>query len=143
MGFLAAPYLLLIQIHQQMSSGQAVGPAISTSLLGRDDDFSQNLYRWWMKRQQGDRDSVAKFFPRGLSRAFVETLDCGLKGEPILARLNELEAEMRLSMENTLATHLQLLPIKTLMPIMCLIFPALALLLVGPMLIHLLEELAK
>lgn len=140
MEFLAAPYEALLSVRQSIQSGRSVNEAIKIYVQSSTADFSRQLGRWWWAKANSVTCSVV--FKPGLQRSFVVTLERGLKGEAIFSQLNDLEEEMRLSMNDSIERHLQSLPIFLLLPLTLLIFPSFLLILIGPILSDLLGGLA-
>lgn len=141
MEFLAPSYRLLLQIRYRMGSGVAVHEALRQSLPCEDGEFERALRRWWQARERGARPRPRDHFLPPLQRVFVETLERGMNGEPILERLGEIEEEMRTNMQDTVERHLQRLPVILLLPLTFLVFPAFLLQLLGPLLSEVLRSL--
>jgi hypothetical protein len=66
--------------------------------------------------------------------SLFQLLAMGMYGEPIVARLRELEVEIRLSCDEQIDLYISALPLKGLVPLLFLQFPAFLLLLFGPIL---------
>ena len=81
--------------------------------------------------------SLKSFYRKRLVAIFKS----GLKGEPILEALKDLEEDLIFASTEDMEKHLQKLPLLSLIPLMLLEFPAFFLLLVAPLLLNLLEAL--
>jgi hypothetical protein len=76
-------------------------------------------------------------------RTVLELAAAGLAGQSILAQLEELRTEILAACDLEIRTHLELLPLKMLVPLLLFQFPAFLILLFGPLLRNLIEELNR
>jgi len=72
-------------------------------------------------------------------RALLNLVPRALAGESVLPRLRELEIEIQRECAIEIERHISLLPIKILMPLMFLMFPAYLMLLLGPLISNFLK----
>jgi hypothetical protein len=141
MDFLAPSYHILLQLRHHLRCGRSVSESLNLSRNFEPSDFQKRLQRWIAAKERGATPRTADHFGTPLQQIFIETLNRGLAGEPILQRLDEIEEEMRLTMIDTLGKHLQRLPILLLLPLTALIFPGFMLLILGPLLNELTRSL--
>lgn len=76
-------------------------------------------------------------------RALLEVLACGLGGQSISAQLESLRSEIANACDLEIKEHIEMLPLKMLAPLLLFQFPAFLLLLFGPLLRHLIQELNR
>lgn len=136
----------LIEIQTSMQNGNSVRVAALDYLDKQEtrDDCAQDLRAFLFALEQGrDGQSVLSMMRSPQRRALFSVLACGFKGQAISQQLTELQAEIVSACEGELKHHLEVLPIKMLMPLLLLQFPAFLLLIFGPLLRHLLEELSR
>ncbi len=138
---LAPPLKAVLEIRLQIENGvsvsQAVRVYVQRNLL---DAFAKELGLWLFAKETG-KSFDEKAFERLYRRRLIELLNYGLKGEPILEALIDLEEDLVFAANEELERHLQKLPLISLIPLMLLEFPAFFLLLLGPLLLNLLSAL--
>ncbi len=140
---LAPPLKAVLEIRLEIENGLSVTESIrSFSKKNPDNFFAQELGHWLFKRETGQIWS-SKFFKTPYRKYFIDILDRGLKGEPILERLQNLEKDLTIAAEEDLEKHLQKLPFLSLIPLMLFEFPAFILLLLGPLILDLLSLLGS
>ena len=76
-----------------------------------------------------------------LGRAVFSLITHGLRGEPVVSRLKELEDEIIRASMDAVDLFVQTLPIKALLPVFFLQFPAFLLILLGPILNAFIKEM--
>lgn len=75
-------------------------------------------------------------------KAFYKLLIQGMKGSSIYESLIRLETEVQSQVDAELNAYLLKLPIKAMLPLVLLIFPAFLLLLIGPLLLDFLAQMS-
>ena len=92
--------------------------------------------QWWMA-YQNQAVTTHWTHSRGtrLTPFFFTLMESGLRGDPILETWCEFEHEVMTSYELQMDQHLQLLPIRVLLPLLLLIFPSICIVLLGPWLV--------
>ena len=158
---LAPPLRAVLEIRLEIENGVSVSQAIrSFSRRASDDIFAKELGLWlfaretgqgldWPARETEARQNKDRLLPYHQKTAFkspyrkqlVDILARGLRGEPVLENLTELEEELKQATEEDLNRHLQKLPFLSLIPLMLFELPAFLLLLVGPLVLDLLSAL--
>ena len=153
----APPLRCLIEIHSSLANGEPARKGIARYLHrpDRGDTLAPLLRRFVFAWEQGHdwralieepRGTLFNGAERALSpqrRALLELIAQSLAGQPILSHLEELRAEIVSACEHEIAEHLELLPIKMLLPLLLFHFPAFLILLFGPLLTKLVEELNR
>lgn len=142
MDFLAPSAACLLHVRHGLECGSSPSDAIRSAIGRGRDDFSVSLRKWWLARERGAPVAVRDLFPAPLQRILIEVFERGLRGEPILSRLSEVEEEMKLAMVDCVERHIQRLPVLMLLPLTGLIFPSFMVLLIGPLVNELLRSLA-
>jgi pilus assembly protein TadC len=138
---MTAPDVLkaLQSIRLNMQSGKTVSRSIELAVANAKDPFSRALRVWKARMDLGQDpvaiiNSVPELRKSSGRRAFIIVLEKGLKGAPIDEFLGELEKEFYRLTELSYDKHLQVLPLKMMMPLMLLILPGVMLLLIAPLL---------
>lgn len=142
MEFLAPSMACLLHVKRRLECGCSTAEALRSVVGQGRDEFAGQLRRWWLARERGVTLRPRDLFPSPLQRVLVEVFERGLKGEPILARLAEIEEEMSWAMADCVDRHIQRLPILLLLPLAGLVFPSFMLLLIGPLLSELTRSLS-
>ena len=131
---LAPSLILLWDVKRAIENGQAASQGIKCFLSReRSEVFHFQTKEWW--------DSLSnpniRFDKRRLNphrRMLLELLEAGMRGLPIAAALKNLEAELILSCEDEISTHVSRLPLILLLPLLGLVFPSMLMLLILPVL---------
>ncbi|MBC7743083.1 MAG: hypothetical protein H7061_12855 [Bdellovibrionaceae bacterium] len=130
---LAPSLILLWDIKRSLERGQSISVGMKSFLSRKKENvFMDQVERWWHSQMNAD----SQFDKRQLSltrKYLLEILEQGLKGQAILENLKSYESELILSCEEEIQTHIAKLPLILLIPLMGMIFPALMLLLIGPL----------
>ena len=138
---LAPPLKAVLEIRLQIENGVSVPQAIRLySQRNLDELFAKELGLWLFAKETGKNYSQ-EVFNTFYRRRLIDLLNCGLKGEPILEALYDLEKDLVFVTNEDLERHLQSLPFISLIPLLLFEFPAFFLLLVGPLLLNLLSAL--
>jgi hypothetical protein len=143
---LAPPLKCLIQIQSSIANGESVRTAMSRYLGNADvsDAFGHVLRKFLLAWEQGhDWRVVLREVSSPHRRALIEILACGLAGQAISPHLESLRSEIVSACDLEIKDHLEMLPLKMLAPLLLFQFPAFLLLLFGPLLRHLVEELNR
>lgn len=143
---LSPPLKCLIEVQTALRNGEAVRVGIARYLESAraSDEFAPDLRRFLFAWEQGQNwRLVVSGVKSPHRRALFDLLATALSGQPILTHLDELRIELIHATEAELNRHLELLPIKMLIPLLVLQFPAFLILLFGPLLSRLIEEMSK
>ncbi len=130
-----SPTLILIwDIRRSLEKGHSVSSGIKIFLERKlATQFIQEVDQWWLS-QNNPLYSFDKNQLNPSRKYLLEILEMGLKGQSILETLKTYEVEMIISCEEEIQSHLAKLPLLLMFPLMGLVFPALMLLLIGPLL---------
>jgi hypothetical protein len=108
------------------------------------DEFGADLRRFIFSWDQGgDWRGYISSIRSPQRRALVDLIATALSGQPILTHLEELKLELVNAIDLEIRGHIELLPIKMLVPLLLLQFPAFLVLLFGPLLSRLIQELNR
>lgn len=143
---LSPPLKCLIEVQTALRNGEVVRVGLTRYLESTraQDEFAANLRRFLFAWEQGQNWRAAIAGVRSPHRrALLDLIATALSGQPIQAHLDELRVELVQATEVEISRHLELLPIKMLVPLLLFQFPAFLLLLFGPLLSRLLEEISK
>jgi hypothetical protein len=146
---LAPPLRCLIEIHSGLQNGEPVRAGLSKYLAVADakDEFAPAVRAFLFAFDHGNdwktvlNDTSAVKSP--FRRTLLEIVACGLKGQSIMAQLQDLQDDIANACDSEIKEHLEILPIKMLIPLLLFQFPAFLLLLFGPLLKSLIEELNR
>jgi len=143
---LAPPLQCLIEIQAALQNGETVRVGIGRyfAVASGQRDFAADLRRFLFAWDQGkDWRSIVVEISSPHRRALVDLIATALAGQPIIAHLEELKSEVVAAVDLEIKNHVELLPIKMLIPLLLFQFPAFLVLLFGPLLNRLIEELNK
>lgn len=132
---------LLLEVRAALENGTSVRTGILQYLKSNHDSMTEIVSTWLIKLDQGQDyfTLLEKLHP--CRRTLLMLLEKGLKGIPILPQIIELEGEIIRSCEAELDEQIQKLPIKLMIPILFLMFPAYLILLLGPLLIGIFAQI--
>lgn len=137
------PLELLITVKRSLERGHSVKNGLSEFIKESSSPWVLEVSQWMSLLQQGlSADTVLRQQISNHRRILLKTLERGLKGESIYQTLNNLEEEIVLACEVSLAQSLGRLPFLLLMPLLLLQMPAFLLLLLGPLLSEFLTALS-
>lgn len=126
--------ILLWDVKRALEKGQSVAAGIKNYLERPKVDPLRHQIEIWWAAQNNSRILYDKSLLNYKRQFLLETLEAGLKGHSILQTLQSLESELILSCEDEIQNHISKLPLLALVPLMFLIFPAMMLVLVIPLL---------
>jgi tight adherence protein C len=140
---LAPPLAVLLHVRYGLSAGRSLRRLIKDVVMKSQlSNFELKLRRWWLAREAGSALNDDYWEDQSLYRqALVQLLEQGLEGRSISEALKDLEEEIRRAMEEELNEFVAALPLKTLFPLLLLIFPSLMLLIFGPLVLKLMESM--
>jgi hypothetical protein len=143
---LAPPLKCLIEIQAALQNGEPIRKGLARYLasVSIDEEFAGDVRQFLFAWEQGrDWKTVITKIKSPHRRVLLDLSANALAGQPILAHLDELKSEIVAAADSEIRTHLELLPIKMLIPLLLLQFPAFILLLFGPLLSHLIQEMNR
>lgn len=138
---LAPPLKCLIVVRTCLENGDATIAAVKKYLQSIDDDFSVVVARWLFELEQGVSPSRPKLTPQ--RKVLLDVLKAGAQGQPIHARLLQLEEDFIQTCNDQMIRDLDILPLKMLIPLMLFQFPAYLFLLFGPLLDQFMRSLSE
>ena len=138
---LAPPLKAVLEIRLLIENGNSVFQSIKLYAKANSEDIFAKELGVWLFSQSTGRTNHSKVFNTFYRRRLLEVLSFGLRGEPILKALCDLEEDLVFISQEFLEQHIQKLPLMSLLPLMLFQFPAFFLLLVGPLLLNLLSAL--
>lgn len=143
---LTPPLKCLIEMQSCIQNGESVrsGLVRFLHLAEPKDSFTLTvrsfLFAW---EQEQNWRAIIGAQKSSYRRALLEIAASGLGGQSVLTHLESLRTEMIAACDLEIREHLELLPLKMLVPLLLFQFPAFLLLLFGPLLRHLIEELNR
>lgn len=130
------PTLVLVShLRYCIERGQSVREALKNLPLLADYKFEQQIIQWLALRDSGVNpqeilDSVKSHY----RQAVLRVLDSGLAGGSVYQALTLIEIEVKEAVAQEVDKFVALLPLKMLVPLLLLQFPAFLILLFGPLL---------
>ncbi len=116
-----------------IENGSSVFVASKKGIQSISGDFALDLTALIVAHEQGRSLSQSELRSTSLyRRALIEVVAAGLKGEPIIKQIAEIEAELCAACEAEVDNFVAKLPIRALLPLMLMQFPAFLLLVLGP-----------
>ena len=149
---LAPPLQLAIEMHSSLANGESIRSGIvrfasdspmsvATNARG---DFARVVRRFLIAWDQSqDWRSILKQVESPYRRSLLELAAIGLGGQSIQAALVELQREIELACDEEIKVHIDMLPLKMLLPLLLLQFPAFMMVLFGPLLSRFIEEMSR
>jgi hypothetical protein len=123
------------EVRWRMQAGRSMNESLRQYLEDATSPFAQSLREWWVMRSQGRELARSRSpFSSHYQRALVHLIGRGCNGEPTLEHLTALESEIEKAAQMELELHVATLPFKVLLPLLFFQFPAYLLLLLGPLL---------
>lgn len=128
-------FTLIGEVRRSLDSGESVRLALRRYAESSRDPFAGQCARWLVLREKGgDVGLVLREIRSPHRRALLNLLERGGRGEPIAPALRDFEDEVLEACRAEMDRHLALLPLRLMGPLLVLIFPALMILLFGPLL---------
>lgn len=113
--------------------GEALGPCLRRLLFDFEPEFRQDILHLLLHFERYGTSVGIKFQCRSsYRREILHLVAQGVAGEPIHARLLELEEEIKRACDDEIERFVALLPVRALLPLLLIQFPAFLLLLFGP-----------
>lgn len=143
---LSPPLHCLLEIQSAIQNGEParLGAEKYLRKASSRDDFVSVVRQFLLAWDQGQ--DVRKITSKAKSphrRALLDVLGMALMGQPVRVHLEGLQREIVAASEDEVQRHLEILPIKMLIPLLFLQLPAFLLLLFGPLLNKLIEEISR
>ncbi len=142
MEYLAPPLDLSVSLRLGLESGQSVSRIIKGIQARERHQMTRDLAIVVTAYERGEPVELPPETENLIYRkALLELIEAGLKGEPVLNQLKELESEILKACDADIEKFVAGLPIRTMIPLMLIQFPAFLLLLLGPLVSELLKGL--
>lgn len=141
---LAQPYVFVETLRYCLESGESLMAIIKRYTKETHGEFSLTVAEWF-ERSQLER-YVAGDFQKTLPlyrKSIFDLLDLARSGASIIEPLKSMEKELVQICEHDLNRHVDKLPFKLMIPMLLLQFPAVMMLLIGPLLIQFLTEVGS
>jgi hypothetical protein len=134
MEYLAAPLECAIELQSAIKAGESVRTGAQRFAGTFKCEFTHRVQR--LLYVVDDKESLkqaTELAHTPLQRALFLLIVRGCHGEPVGSAIEALISEMRQTSETQIEEHIQALPLKMMLPILLLQFPAFLILLLGPM----------
>ncbi len=137
-----APVLrFVIEMESSLERGESVRTGIRFYLKHHRTNFSAPLFRILNSPQPALSPEERARLKSSYQIAALELIVYALEGKPVLSELRELKNEIVAASNRRIDQFVSVLPTKMMIPLLFLIFPALLLLLFGPLVQSLQEAL--
>ncbi len=143
MEHLAPPYQFALDLLYEIESGGTARSAVKKYTAQFNNEFCLMLKHWLRLQEFGELVVSEPTFKTSYQKAIWDLLMLSRQGVSLYLPVKELEVELRFVCEEELEQHLATLPYKLMIPLLFLQFPALMVILLGPLLAQLLTEVAK
>ena len=143
---LAPPLKCLIEMQSSLQNGEVIRLGLRRYLTSASvkDDFASVIRRFVFAWDQGqDWRAIIMQVASPQRRALLDLIALSFNGQPIMGHLEELRTEIVSACDLEIRAQLDMLPMKMLIPLLIFQFPAFLLLLFGPLLGHLIQELNR
>lgn len=141
---IAAPYVFIEKLRHELEAGASLLPVLRRYVRENTNDLSEQLELWLLhvQTQSLPVGEVQKSWPL-YRKSIFDLLDLSRSGVSIIEPLKSMEQELLKVCENDLQRHLDRLPFKLMVPMLFLQFPAVMLLIVGPLMIQFFAEVGS
>ena len=141
---LAPPHQCIFALRSKIETGMSLRSSLQSYFKTENSPFSQQLWLWVhhgaeMKNVFQHTDLIKSPY----RRALMNLISSGLQGHPIHQQLIDLEKEIKEASLREIDEEVRKLPIKLMVPLLLLQFPAFLVLLFGPILSELLARLGS
>lgn len=132
---------LLLSLKFGLEKGITPKMAAREFLGESQGDLAKLVGQWIAAREAGKNPDILLNQVKSPQRqVLLRLMDRGLQGDSIYATLQQLEGEVQEAVRGEIDTYVATLPIKMLIPLLLLQFPAFLILLFGPLLGDLLRS---
>ena len=132
-------YGFLFELIVALKSGRSLHESIPHLLESKNDDFNREFRIWWLC--YNNNNEIYGEFSTHHRKLLAQVLLHGLQGLGVLGSLEEVFKEIESEIENRQQLYLERLPFKLLLPLLLCFLPAFLILLFGPLLIHIQQEI--
>ena len=143
---LAPPLKCLIEMQSALQNGEVIRQGLRRYLQATvpGDEFATVIRRFTFAWDQGQdwRELIGQVTSPH-RRALLDLIATGFAGQPVMVHLEELRTEIIAACDLEIRGRLDMLPLKMLVPLLFFQFPAFLLLLFGPLLSRLVQELNR
>ncbi len=144
MELLTSSYVFLNELVMTMESGQSARHIIEKYVASSRSKWSKELAKVFYAYSAGSFNKhLLRQVKNSYERAMLSLIVRSLEGQPILSELKALERQYFKAHEQQLDIHLLRLPYLALVPLFLFLFPSYLILMLGPILKNLLQELSK
>lgn len=138
---LAPPLELLMDVRFGLEKGQSLRKTLLQYIEAQPHDpWRQQLHLWIQLLEMGRHSGEVTLKMTFMRRQCLETLEMGLRGEPIYQQICNLEEEVFQATQLEIEEFVAILPMKSLIPLLFFQFPAFLALLIGPFLFSFLSQ---
>lgn len=139
---LAPPLKLILYIKRSMESGKSINEGLKNYFQEIRDEFSPHVWGWYECVQKDlDVEAVLAGINSQYRKSLLRLLFRGLKKESIFEALLNLEHETIQACQLEIDEKLTKLPYVLMIPVLFFQFPALLLLILGPLIQNFIESL--
>lgn len=141
---LAPPLALAIEIQASLANGESIRSALIRYIGESQLEFQQVVRRFLIAWDQSqDWRAVVRQVASPYRRSLLELAAHGLAGQSVQTPLAELQKEIETACDEEIELHINMLPLKMLLPLLLLQFPAFMMVLFGPLVSRFIEEISK
>ncbi len=128
---------ILTDLQMELGFGHAPSTGLKNILEKKSSPLARAFKIWHLRLSSGQkRQDITAAFPELTKTAARKNLlfviQKGISGHPISELLSNLEKEFYFVLEQDLERHIQLLPLKLLIPLTLFLLPAVMILLLSP-----------
>lgn len=141
---LAPPLQLAIEMQSSLANGESIRSGIVRFASNSQEDFARVVRRFMIAWDQSqDWRLILKQVESPYRRSLLELAAHGLSGQSVQTPLQELQKEIEIACDEEIKLHIDMLPLKMLLPLLLLQFPAFMMVLFGPLLSRFVEEMSR
>ncbi len=131
---------LIMSLREGLEKGESPRQSLQNFIQTETGPLAENLKLWWIQLETRSAEPPCFQLTRS-QKATVNLIQRSFQGESIGAGLALLQQEVTEKCENQIEAYVQGLPLRSLLPLIFLIFPAYLLILLGPLVEELIHSI--
>jgi len=140
---ISPPLNFALELQNLIENGKAISSSIYKLIDSGGQELSPLLKEILITWERGGEFPFYNKPLQATTRALLQVVWIGLRGEPILTRLKEVIVEIKMENEHQLNLYIKKLPFIGLIPVFLFQVPAFLLLILGPILSETLKLLSQ
>jgi hypothetical protein len=141
---LAPTLQICMELRMSLERGESLHAGLRSPLMRPSGSWRGDIQRMLRHFEQyGNLRDFTVSSSSPYRRELISLVGLGLSGAPVVAKLRELEVEIRWACQDELDLFIARLPLRALLPVLLIQFPAFLILLFGPILSEFTRSLSQ